>query len=647
MCGIAGWLARNSNSISERVLHLMGDAIVHRGPDSSGIYIDKNLGMVHRRLAIQDLSELGAQPMASASGRYHVVFNGEIYNFKVLSKELALLGHKFNGHSDTEVILAAIEQWGLEQALSRFAGMFAIALYDTEAETLSLVRDRMGEKPLYYGWTDAGFVFASELKSLRVLPDWQPEINRNSLTLLLRHNFIPAPHSIYKGIFKLLPAHYLTIPLNAVDNRVQSKCYWQLEDCFNTEGAAALGEPVDTLVDTLVDRVENKLSEIIGEQMMADRPLGAFLSGGVDSSTIVALMQRQATRPVKTYSIGFHEKEYNEAEYAKAVAEHLGTEHQELYVTADDALSLVKKLPSYYDEPFADSSQMPTLLLSQMTRKHVTVALSGDGGDELFCGYSRYPATVNAWNQQQRFSSKIKNRLMSALPNKMMAYMAEKIIPSMRGKNIDDVVRRFKQKELLAKCKSLSEYYQQTVSYWREPESVVLGAKEPPYSMTDPLPETLSLDEHQLLMWRDLNWYLPDDILTKVDRASMAHSLETRVPMLDHRFVALALGLPLEKNLTGGVGKDILRKVLYRHVPRELIERPKQGFAVPIAAWLRGPLRDWAEALLDEKLLQQQGYFSVAVVRQLWRSHILEMEDYAFELWGILMFQAWLQEHHG
>lgn len=639
MCGIAGWLANDSFSVNEQTLLAMGNAIVSRGPDSSGTFIDGNLGLVHQRLAIQDLSEHGAQPMCSKSERYTIVFNGEIYNFKTLATELQGQGHKFNGHSDTEVILAAFEEWGIESALARLSGMFAIALYDKKDQTLTLARDRMGEKPLYYGVTDVGLVFASELKSLQALPKWQGEINRDSLTLLLRHNFIPAPHSIYKGINKLLPASYLTIDLTKPVVDFAPRRYWKLEHCFE--------QSLQGNADELADKVEEQLSKVINEQMIADTPLGAFLSGGVDSSTVVALMQQHSNRPIKTYSIGFHEKEYNEAEYAKQVAEHLGTDHQELYVTANDALELVKTLPSSYDEPFADSSQIPTLLLSQMTREHVTVALSGDGGDELFCGYSRYPAMVEAWHKQQRLPEKIKNRMISLLPCKVLAFTAQKLIPAMRKKNIKDIERRFMRLKTMAGCSNLSEYYRQSVSYWQEPESVVLGAKEPEYSMVEEIPKGVNLDQHQLLMWRDLNWYLPDDILTKVDRASMAHSLETRVPMLDHRFVELALKTSVTNNLVGGVGKHILRRVLYRHVPRELIERPKQGFAVPVAAWLRGPLQDWAEDLLSEAKLKQQGYFAVPVVRQMWQSHIAEDEDYAFELWGILMFQAWLQEHHG
>ena len=637
MCGLAGLLLVEGHKVSESLLQNMGRAIAHRGPDSSGSWMsdDCSVGLVHQRLAIQDLSEHGHQPMPSSSGRYQLAFNGEVYNFRALAEELESCGHQFNGHSDTEVLLAAFEQWGVVASLPRFSGMFAIAVVDLEENTLTLARDRLGEKPLYYGYSEQGLAFASELKSLRQWPAFKPEINRDSLTLYLRHNFIPAPHTIYTDYYKLMPASYIQVNLSYPTKPVSLNYYWQQEDCFK--------DSLEGSVKELADQVEEKLDAIISEQMIADAPLGAFLSGGVDSSTVVALMQKQSLKPIKTFTIGFNEPGYNEAEFAKQVAEHLGTDHTELYVTAEDALALVTDLREIYDEPYADSSQIPTLLLAEMTKKHVTVSLSGDGGDELFCGYTRYPEYASGWLKSQSGLRKYTSKLQGIIGDRAMAGVAKLAVPAMRKKPLADIEWRFARQRRLAESSSLGEYYRHAVSYWRYPEQVVKGASEPDYALTKSCPAHIANDPLKELMWRDLNWYLPDDILTKVDRAAMAHSLETRVPMLDHRFVELALQIDSAKNLEAGVGKKVLREVLFRHVPKELIDRPKQGFAVPISEWLRGPLRTWAEDLLDAEKMEQEGYFESAAVHKLWGSHLSATENYAYELWGILMFQSWLR----
>ncbi|KPQ01375.1 asparagine synthase (glutamine-hydrolyzing) [Marinobacter sp. HL-58] len=645
MCGFAGFagpVPPSGREQCESILDSMGQAIIYRGPDAGGIWFDGNLrlGLTHRRLSIIDLSELGAQPMASESGRYVISFNGEVYNFRNLKAELEAAGASFRGHSDTEVMLAAFEAWGVEQALTRFNGMFAFAVADRAKRKLYLARDRMGEKPLYYGWQGQTLLFGSELKALTRHPAWQGEINRGALPLLLRHNLIPAPHSIYSGIYKLLPASFVSLDLDQLvpGKLPDSTRYWRLEDQF-VEGQ-------DWTFNDASSHLEALLEDVIGDQMVSDVPLGAFLSGGVDSSTIVALMQKQASQPVRTFSIGFNEEGFNEAVHAAAVASHLGTDHTELYVTEQNARDLVPRLPQIYDEPFADSSQLPTYLVSEMTRKHVAVALSGDGGDELFCGYTRYPGMLRAWQRRGSVRSRMK-ALSGRLPPGPTARAIRALVPSQRGRSVDAIRLLLARARTIASAQSLSEFYRQSVSIWPDPAMALAESGEGDYGLRGPLPDQVPEDDLKTLMWRDLNWYLPDDILTKVDRAAMACSLETRIPMLDHRVVSFAMGLPTFLNMNGKVGKQVLRSVLYRHVPRELIDRPKQGFAVPVAAWLRGSLREWAEELLEPVRLREQGYWKPEMVRQVWNEHLSGREDYSFELWGILMFQAWLkdQEH--
>ncbi|PXX90715.1 asparagine synthase (glutamine-hydrolyzing) [Marinobacter vulgaris] len=639
MCGFSGFVTEvECCNSKEAILGEMSHALYHRGPDAEGFWQDKDVGvaLVHRRLAIQDLSPQGAQPMLSSSGRYVIAFNGEIYNFESLKLELLALGAEFVGHSDTEVMLAAFEYWGIAGSLDRFAGMFAFALVDRAEKQLILARDRMGEKPLYYGWQGGTLLFGSELKPLAHHPDWQGEINRDALPFLLRHNLIPAPFSIYVGIRKLQPASMVTFDLDGLvaDVWPVPQRYWKLEDQF--------AESSDWSFDSASERLESLLTEVVGEQMVSDVPLGAFLSGGIDSSTVVALMQKQSKQPVRTFSIGFREEGFNEAEHAAAVARHLGTEHTEFYATEQDALEVIPRLAQIYDEPFADSSQIPTYLVSKITREHVTVALSGDGGDELFCGYTRYPSTLSAWRNRHTLKARVRDSL-SKLPSVPTSHLTRALVPSQRRRSAMAVRKRLESLGALADAGSLSEFYRQRVSLWSFPETALIKGAEPAYSLTSSLPSSIPDESLKTLMWRDLNWYLPDDILVKVDRAAMACSLETRVPLLDHRVVEFALGLPTSLNMDNGVGKQVLRSVLYRHVPRELIDRPKQGFAVPIAAWLRGALRDWAEELLEPAKLKEEGFWNVETVRWFWSEHISGREDYSFQLWGVLMFQQWLR----
>lgn len=638
MCGLAGFWRTGIQPDAEALLEAMGAALHHRGPDAQGTWLDGEIGvgLVHRRLAIQDLSPAGAQPMVSASGRFVMVFNGEIYNFMDLRRELVDLGVPFQGHSDTEVMLAAFEHWGLGMSLERFNGMFAIAVLDRQEQALYLTRDRMGEKPLYYGWQGNTFLFGSELKALRRHPDWQGRINQQALPLLLRHNLIPAPHSIYEGIFKLPAASWLRLDLGSSRREPVVERYWRME--------SFIGDTWEGDADQASHKLESLLEEVIQEQVISEVPLGAFLSGGVDSSTVAALMQKQARAPIRTFSIGFDEPGYNEAEHAAAVARHLQTDHTELYVSADDALSVIPGLPGIYDEPFADSSQIPTYLLSRMTREHVTVSLSGDGGDELFCGYSRYPGMARAWQQRWDTSNRLRS-LLALLPPALAAPLVNALVPSQWGRGQRAIQRRLRAQRAISSAGDLSAFYRQRVSFWSYPEEALRASGEPEYGLTRALPAEVQPDPLKTLMWRDLNWYLPDDILTKVDRAAMACGLETRIPMLDRRIVEFALSLPTGINMNGGTGKQVLRNVLYRHVPRALIDRPKQGFAVPLGQWLRGPLREWAEPLLEQQRLKEQGYWRPEPIRWLWQEHQRGREDYSAELWSILMFQAWHDEY--
>lgn len=645
MCGFAGFLS-SENSVqhldAQNVLHQMADAIVHRGPDSGGYWVDDSarIGLAHRRLAIVDLSPAGAQPMASASGRYMLAFNGEIYNHLRLRDELERAGWVvagWRGHSDTETLLAGFDAWGIEATLQRATGMFAMGVWDRETRTLTMARDRLGEKPLYYGWQGHGnqavFLFGSELSALRCHPAFVADINRDALALYMRHNCIGGAHSIYSGIYKLKPGHLLTVSREVPEPVVRA--WWSGAEVASLGGANPFGGTPEEAVDAL----ESLLLNAVGQQMMADVPLGAFLSGGIDSSAIVALMQAQSSRPVQTFSIGFYEEGYNEAEHAKAVAKHLGTDHTEMYVTPEQALAVIPKLPSLYAEPFADSSQIPTFLVSQLARRHVTVSLSGDAGDELFCGYTRYRMTAGLWNKLSRIPRPL--RLAAA---RMISTLSpatwDKLGGGFSSSRLGDKLHKG---AALLGCRTVADLYQGMVSHWTDPASVVLGAKEPASVLSGAEPSLPGLGDVERMMALDMLSYLPDDILTKVDRAAMGVSLETRVPFLDHRVVEFAWSLPLDYKLRNGVTKWPLRQVLYRHVPRELIERPKMGFGVPIDHWLRGPLKDWAESLLDESRLRQEGFFDPNPIRQKWAEHLSGQRNWQYHLWDVLMFQAWLE----
>lgn len=642
MCGFVGFWQPEGffKEFALAIGESMGQRIAHRGPDDSGIWFDEEAGIVltHRRLAIIDLSQAGHQPMVSACGRFILVFNGEIYNHRELRAELEKLGGApaWRGYSDTETLLAALVHWGVEEALIRLNGMFAFALWDRRERQLWLARDRMGEKPLYYGCSGGVFLFGSELKALKAHPAWRGEIDRNALTLFLRHNYIPAPWSIYKGIWKLLPGHYVLVR-NGGQDIGEPRCYWDIREVAET----GIRDPLPDGPE-LVDLLETRLQESVASRMEADVPLGAFLSGGIDSSTVVALMQAQSSQPVRTFSIGFHEADFNEAEHAKAVARHLGTDHTELYVTPQDALNAVPHLPEIWDEPFADSSQIPTLLLSQLTRRHVTVALSGDGGDELFGGYNRYFLARRLWRWVNFFPLVVRRALATvihSMPFSSLTALNDRPPDLCRAFGFGARLQRVA--EILDMPNAEALYYR-LVSHWKEPAKVVTGACEPLTILSNRAAWPELPDFVDRMMWLDQVSYLPDDILVKVDRASMAVSLEARVPLVDHRLVEFAWRVPRSAKIRDGQGKWLLRKVLYRYLPQDLVNRPKQGFGVPIEHWLRGPLRDWAEALLDEKRLREEGFFNPVPIRRLWTEH-LSGRRWHYYLWSVLMFQAWLE----
>lgn len=644
MCGIAGlWSADGVREESLRSFACgMAEVLTYRGPDGSGVWVDETTGLAlgHRRLSIIDLTQEGHQPMVSPGGRYVISYNGEVYNFRELRRELETLGYGFRGHSDTEVMLAAFEAWGLEPAVRRFVGMFAVALWDRQKRQLFLVRDRLGIKPLYYGWCGSTFLFGSELKALRVYPGFNAEIDRDALCLYLRHNYIPTPYTIYKGIYKLLPGHILTVPqATAGASGVRDYAYWSIRQAADAGMSNRFSSDTEAM-----QALEETLMQAVRSRMISDVPLGAFLSGGVDSSTVVALMQAQSSRPVKTFSIGFEESKYNEATHARRVAEHLGTNHTELYVTPADAMAVIPMLPQMFNEPFADSSQIPTYLVSKLARSAVTVSLSGDGGDELFAGYDRYFRTLEVWRKIGWMPAAGRRALGTFLergPGGMLQ-AASMLGSGIRGETITpDRLRKLGGMLATASPQSL---YREFLSHWRRPTEVVMDGEEPDYILAREDDWRVSPDNVENMCFADLNSYLPDDILTKVDRASMAVSLEARVPVLDHRVVELAWRVPMKMKIRNGQSKWLLRQVLYKHVPPELIERPKMGFGVPIDEWLRGSLRDWAESLLSEGRLRREGFFNPAPIRTKWREHLSGTRRWHYYLWDVLMFQAWWEQ---
>jgi asparagine synthase (glutamine-hydrolysing) len=646
MCGFVGILnLSNYASDAEQVVTKMLNAIRHRGPNDAGVWIASGAGVAlgHRRLSIVDLSPAGHQPMKSSCGRWVIAFNGEIYNHQSLRKELQSHGWSggWRGHSDTEVLLAAFSMYGVNKALEKCVGMFAFALWDNSEQMLIMARDRVGEKPIYYGWLDDTFIFGSELAALYRHPQWRGEINRDALALMMRHNYIPAPYSIFSNILKLQPGCILRLPSKVKEPIIER--YWSASE------VATNGErnQFNGTTEEATEQLEKLLKQSISGQMMADVPLGAFLSGGVDSSTVVALMQSMSSQPVRTFTIGFHEEGYNEALHAKALAAHLGTDHNELYVSPQQALDVIPKLPSIYSEPFSDSSQIPTFIVSHLAKQSVTVALSGDGGDELFSGYSRYTISDKLWSQlswmPRILRTVVANSLQALSPNMWNICLSKflKIAPAKyRFANPGDKIYK------LANILSLNteiEVYKQLVSHWQIPTDLVLGAVEPATMLTG-LEKMPSLDNFiRRMMYLDTVSYLPDDILVKVDRASMAVSLETRLPLIDHRIIEFVSSLPIDLLRRDGQSKWPLRQVLYRYVPRSLIERPKMGFGVPIDSWLRGPLREWGEALIDKNRLDSEGYFNSNMVSTLWKQHQSKERNWQYLLWDVLSFQAWLE----
>jgi asparagine synthase (glutamine-hydrolysing) len=652
MCGLTGFLVpstQDAGPLADTVQR-MAATLRHRGPDDSGVWVDVAAGvaLAHRRLSIVDLSPQGHQPMVSACGRYVITFNGEIYNYAAIRRELEQRGSapSWRGHSDTEVMLAAFSSWGIGDAINRFNGMFAFALWDREERVLHLARDRLGEKPLYYGWMGGVFVFGSELKALRSHPYWRGHIDRRALALFLRHSYIPAPYTIYEGVQKLPPASWLSLPLaGASPERARINPYWSVR----AAAEAGIASPLPEDDGAVMDEADSLLRDAVKMRMQADVPLGAFLSGGIDSSAVVALMQTQSSRPVNTFSIGFHEQVYNEAHHAAAVARHLGTEHTELYVTPEQAMAVIPRLPSLYDEPFSDSSQIPTFLVSELARRHVTVSLSGDGGDELFCGYNRYFLGRRFWSsieRKPRWLRRLIARGLAAFPPSLWSriyHFAEPVIPrSLHMHNPGDKLH------LIAEILSLDTpeaLYHNLVSHWKNPSDLVIDGTEAQTALTDRDSWARLPEFTQRMMYLDAVSYLPDDILVKVDRASMGVSLEARVPLLDHRVVEFAWRVPLSMKLRGGEGKWLLRQVLYKYVPKALFDRPKMGFGVPIDHWLRGQLRDWAEQLLDPQRMRQEGYLRPEPIRAKWEEHLSGRRNWQYYLWDVLMFQAWLGEN--
>ena len=647
MCGIAGFYQPSgfSDVEAEPIATRMRDHLVHRGPDDAGVWLEGSAGiaLAHRRLSILDLSSAGHQPMISASGRFVLVFNGEIYNHQSIRRKLEHSKIRaWRGNSDTESLLVAIEVWGIEHSLKETVGMFALALWDRKERCLTLARDRMGEKPLYYGWQSGTLLFGSELKALHEHPDFCSEIDRDVFPIYLRHGYIPAPWCVWNGIRKLLPGTFVRFKMVQPGVMPEPEPYWSFSKVI-AQGQAA---PFVGSDEEAADLLEAQISKSISGQRVADVPLGAFLSGGIDSSTVVALMQAQSSRPVKTFTIGFAETESNEADYAKAVAAHLGTEHTELYVSTKEAMEVIPQLPVIYDEPFGDSSAVPTHLVSQLARQNVAVSLSGDGGDELFGGYARYFRSVGHW--QKRCLVPLPLRSLSAAVLRSFSTSALDITLQ----NFAAAIGRPLSKSITAKtalvadllaCEEFMPFYRTMTSQWNDPPVVKLGV-DLCYGINDDEQKCIR-EPIGKMMAADSLTYLPDDILVKVDRAAMAVSLETRVPLLDHRVVELAWQLPYTMKVRNGQGKWLLRQVLYRHVPRTLIERPKMGFGIPVSQWLRGSLRDWAEDLLSESSLEAQSHLNPQPIRERWQQHIKGQHNWKDSLWLVLMWQSWLKEN--
>ena len=654
MCGIAGFIDfKKTLSKSEININLdkMGNAITHRGPDSSGNFLDEESGLAftHRRLAIIDLSLNGHQPMVSPASRYVITFNGEIYNHIELRKELEFEKNFINwkGSSDTETLLGAIDVWGIEKTLSKIKGMFAFILFDKKTKDIYLVRDRAGEKPLYYGLSNNLFLFASELKSIVANNHFEKKINRESITSLLKYNNILSPYSIYEGIYKLLPGSYIKFNSKKLNSsylkELKIKQYWSVDEVLLRNSINTFSHS-DTSV---TNKLHSLLKNSVKNQMLSDVPLGAFLSGGIDSSTIVAIMQEISDTPIKTFTIGFKNDEFNEAIFAKKVANHLKTDHTELYLDSNDALDVIPRLPSIYDEPFADSSQIPTYLVSELTSSSVKVSLSGDGGDELFGGYNRYFWSSNIWNVIKYFPYPIRKQLSNLIKifppeyiNKIVQVLMRLLPSNYQIKLAGDKIHKLAN---ILKSRDQNDIYKNLVYLWSNSKDVVINSNSlEEFKISDNSLAYLNNFSNKM-MYIDFHTYLPDDILTKVDRASMSVSLETRVPLLDKEIIEFAWQLPAKYKIRNGEGKWILRELLGRYLPRNLINRPKMGFGVPIGDWLRGPLKEWANDLLDESKIKSQGYLNYAEIQKKWNEHLNNKRNWQHQLWAILMFQAWYE----
>lgn len=656
MCGIAGIAASGSYSSEElqSIANAMVSTMVHRGPDDHGVWLAPRnaLALAHRRLSIQDLSAEGHQPMASVSGRYHIVFNGEIYNFQQIRFDLHSLGYRFRGHSDTEVLLAAVEEWGIDATLQLSRGMFAMAIWDQEAKELLLCRDRLGEKPLFFGWVQNNFVFASELKAIRKIFRNTLQVDLDALAAYFRFGYVPTPYSIYKGIFKLQPGTILRVPQNAFfsgdgfdplpkGSAFSPQPYWEVELAVRN----GLASPITSDLEA-IEQFDLLLREVVTQQKIADVPIGTFLSGGVDSSLVSAVMQAVSDRPIKTFTIGFREREFDEAPYARAIALHIGSEHHEQYVSAADGLSMVDELPWYWDEPFADSSQIPSLIVARKARQKVTVCLTGDGGDELFCGYNRYITAFDLWQMQQRLPvwlGKSLARLLCLVPPEawQKGYLLLKALQGDAKTQANVGLKIHKLAGLLG-ADSLPEAYRFLLSYWNDPADVLQYSRELP-SILDRVPHpAFGCFIHDAMYWDQVG-YLVDDNLVKGDRASMACSLETRLPLLDHRVLEFSWRLPLMMKYRHGKGKWLLRQVLYRYVPKNLIERPKMGFSVPVGQWLRGPLKEWGADLLFGSSSVGRDVLDNKIILQTWQEHQDCRYDYSHKLWTLLMWLAWVR----
>ena len=649
MCGICGFYSKSPNKYKD-IINRMTFALEHRGPDDNGIWQDQNTGVFlgHQRLSIIDLSKAGHQPMQSHSGRYVLSFNGEIYNHLELRGELKKNDPliKWKSNSDTETLLEAIEFWGIEKAIKKFDGMFAFCLWDKKNHCLTLVRDRLGEKPLYYGWHGMGenkvFLFGSELKALKKHPDFSNEIDKDAIALQFRYNYIPDPYSIYKNIYKLLPGHYLQLTeKNLKKNDLpDSITYWSLVQT----AMSGVSNSFNKSEVEIQNELESQLKLTVKKQMISDTPLGAFLSGGTDSSLVVSLMQSQSNSPIKTFTIGFDDTDFNEAQYAKKIANHIGTDHTEMYISPKEAMNVIPKLTKMYDEPFSDSSQIPAFLISQLAKQQVKVALTGDGGDELFCGYNRYNFGEKLWNSSRATPAGLRKIFSIGIQlvsqknwDKILKYLP--IINQYN--NLGDKLHKGAR---ALDAKTIFDFYLLLCSHWHKSNEVVLNSEETSIISNKLRQQIETLNKQQQMMVFDFLTYLPGDILVKVDRASMASSIETRAPFLDHKLIEYAWKIPHRLKNKNGQGKWILKEILKQYVPKNLTERPKMGFGVPIGTWLRGSLKDWAENLLDEKKMQEEGFLNSKLIKKKWKEHISGKKNWQHDLWDILMFQAWIRE---